>query len=41
MHSGADEECTKVENEGWNVWQLPQGKRTTKPAENAGPDTVR
>jgi hypothetical protein len=34
MKSGADEERTEVENEAWSVWQLPQGKRTTKPAED-------
>jgi hypothetical protein len=34
MQSGADEERTKAENEAWSVWQLPQGKRTTRPAED-------
>jgi hypothetical protein len=34
MKSGADEERTKAENEAWSVWQLPQSKRTTGPAED-------
>jgi hypothetical protein len=35
MQSGADQERTKAENETWSVRQLPQGKRTTKSAEDA------
>ena len=34
MQLDADAERTKAENEAWSAWQLPQGKRTTKPAED-------